>query len=86
MSSKPSLTLWYNLQQAGVDNALEVRKFDNDNNKATRLWSLGTPGESGWKQGKVEVSSDGDKMYQVKQDWLNKYMYSKCNIYYGHFY
>lgn len=61
----PNLRVCYNLQQAGVDNSLEVHKLDNDNNKETNLWSLGTPGESGWQQGKVEVSSDGDKEYQV---------------------
>ena len=62
---KECLIFWYNINTNGIDDALEVHKLDNDNNKVTNLWSLPSPGESGWQQGKVEVSSDGDKMFQV---------------------
>ena len=59
------LIFWYNINTNGIDDALEVHKLDNDNNKITNLWSLASPGDSGWQEGRVEVSSDGDKMYQV---------------------
>ena len=59
------LLFWYNINTNGIDDALEVHKLDNDNNQATNLWSLPSPGESGWQQGRVKVHSDGDRMYQV---------------------
>ena len=59
------LIFWYNINTNGIDDALEVYKLDNDNDQATNLWSLPSPGESGWQQGRVHVQSEGDRMYQV---------------------
>ena len=59
------LIFWYNINTNGIDDTLEVHKLDNDNNKVTNLWSLSSPGDSGWQEGRVQVRSDGDRMYQV---------------------
>ena len=59
------LIFWYNINTNGIDDTLEVHKLDNDNGKVTNLWSLSSPGDSGWQEGRVQVLSDGDRMYQV---------------------
>ena len=39
--------------------------MDNDNNKAVNVWALTAPKTQEWEIGRVEVSSEGDKTYQV---------------------
>ena len=41
--------------------------MDNDNDQATNVWALIKPKTIGWSQGRVEVSSNGDKEYQVRK-------------------
>ena len=52
-------------QNEGEINSFEVHKLDNDNNKAVNVWALPAPTTQDWAIGRVEVSSDGDKTYQV---------------------
>ena len=40
--------------------------MDNDNNNAENIWSLPAPETHDWAEGRVKVSSNGDKEYQVK--------------------
>ena len=54
------------IQNEGEINYFTVNKLDNDNNKAENIWSLPTPETRDWAEGRVDVSSSGDKMFQVK--------------------
>ena len=54
------------MQNEGEINYFTVNKLDNDNNKAENIWSLLSPETHDWAEGVVEVSSNGDKEYQVK--------------------
>ena len=40
--------------------------LDNDNSKVTNIWAMVAPVTTGWSEGRVEVSSNGDKEYQVR--------------------
>ena len=37
---KECLIFWYNINTNGIDDALEVHKLDNDNNKITNFWVI----------------------------------------------
>ena len=54
-----------NFQNEGEINYFTVNVVDNDNNKATNVWSLPSPATHDWAEGRVEVSSNGEKEYQV---------------------
>ena len=41
--------------------------MDNDNDQTKNVWALIKPKTIGWSQGRVEVSSNGDKEYQVRK-------------------
>ena len=51
--------------EGGEINYFAVNVLNNDNNKASNVWSLPAPKNQDWNLGKVEVSSNGDKEYQV---------------------
>ena len=51
--------------EGGEITYFEVNVLDNDNNKASNVWALPAPKNQDWNQAKVEVSSNGDKEYQV---------------------
>ena len=63
-------------QNDGEVNSFEVHVLDNDNNQATNIWALTAPAATGWAEGKVEVSSNGDKEYQVgfHTNFLSRYI------------
>ena len=46
-----------NSQNDGEIESFEVHTLNNGNKEITNIWSLLTPGTSGWKEGKVEVIS-----------------------------
>ena len=53
-------------QNGGEVNSFEVHVLDNDNNTAVNIWALPTPtDQTEWNEGRVEVSSNGEKEYQV---------------------
>ena len=57
------------LQNDGEIEYFTVNVLDNDNGKAKNVWSLPSPNiqDKGlWRQGRVQISSDGDKEYQVR--------------------
>ena len=41
--------------------------MDNDNDQTKNVWALIKPKTIGWSQGRVEVSSNADKEYQVRK-------------------
>ena len=53
------------LQNEGEINYFTVNVVDNDNNQAVNVWSLDSPTTRDWAEGRVEVSSNGEKEYQV---------------------
>ena len=53
-------------QDDGEINYFTVNKLDNDNSKPENLWTLSTAVVDNWAEGRVEVSSEGDKEYQVR--------------------
>ena len=53
-------------QNDGEINSFEVHVLDNDNNQVVNVWALPKPAtQAEWTQGRVEVSSNGDKEYEV---------------------
>ena len=45
-----------------------MNKVDNDNNVMENLWTLSTAVVDDWAEGRVKVSSEGDKEHQVRFD------------------
>ena len=57
------------LQNDGEIEYFTVNVLDNDNGKAENVWSLPSPNiqDKGlWREGRVQISSNGDKEYQVR--------------------
>ena len=57
------------LQNDGEIEYFTINVLDNDNGKAKNVWSLPSPNiqDKGlWRQGRVQISCDGDKEYQVR--------------------
>ena len=75
------------LQNEGEIDFFTVNVLDNDNGEAKNVWSLPSPkteGEGLWSQGRVQISSDGDKEYQVHLlDYRNSSLpYTRIDILY----
>ena len=56
----------YNIfQNDGEINSFEVHVLNNDNGQITNMWALIKPPTVEWSVGRVEISSNGEKEYQV---------------------
>ena len=58
---------YYFIQDDGEINYFTINKLNNDNDKPENLWTLQHQVSEDWVEGRVEVSSEGDKEYQVKR-------------------
>ena len=71
---EPHIHFYALIQNDGEINYFTVNKLNNDNDKPENLWTLHHQVSEEWAEGRVDVSSEGDKEYQVTRIFYRSYI------------